>query len=95
MENFKTLIGKGFRSKKDGRTVLTNDYIIGRVNGIEYVLCGHCGEYKHRTMYGNNNEFVIVSYCTKEDYENFATEVEKLYPGLCEFYWKKDRAFKA
>lgn len=94
MENFKTLIRKGFRSKK-GRMVLTNDYIIGRVNGIEHVLCGHCSEHKHRAMYGNNNEFVIISYCTKEDYENFATEVEKLYPGLCEFYWEKDRAFKA
>lgn len=95
MEKFKTLIRKEYRSKNNGRTLWTNDYIIGRVNGIEYVLCGHCGEYKHRTMYGNNNEFVIVSYCTKEDYENFATEVEKLYPGLCEFYWEKDRAFKA
>lgn len=95
MENFKTLIGKEFRSKKDGRTVLTNDYIIGRVNGIEYVLCGHCGEYKHRAIHSNINGFVIISYCTKEDYENFATEVEKLYPGLCEFYWEKDRAFKA
>lgn len=93
MEKFKTLIRKGFRSKNNGRTILTNDYIIGRVNGIEYVLCGHCGEHKYSAMYGDNNEFVIISYCTKEDYENFATEVEKLYPGLCEFYWKKDRAF--
>lgn len=95
MENFKTLIRKGYRSKENGRTVLTNDYIIGRVNGIEYVLCGHCGEYKRRAMHCDNNGFVIISYCPKEDYENFATEVEKLYPGLCEFYWKKDRAFKA
>lgn len=80
---FKTVI-KG--THKHGQ----NLYVIGRLSGIGYVICGHlksfgCGINRN----GEHKDSCFIHECSPEQYEKFKELVEKEYPGLCIFNYKR------
>ena len=73
---FKTLV-------KFKRELGVNQYILGRISGINYMLCGD-----DKIQFANtcvNDEYILISICTAEQYAIFANVIEKQYPGLCVF----------
>lgn len=58
-----------------------NDYVVGRISGILYVVCG--GEEEPHTEIETGR--VLIANCTWEAYDRFKTIVKNLYPGLCKF----------
>ena len=83
---FMTLIKKDHEIK---RWNCLNDYVVGTIRGIQYVICHEPGEseFAHIRI---NEGLILTTDCTKEQYQHFSDIVEELYPGLCEFYYTKD-----
>lgn len=73
---FKTLVGRG-----------ANDYIRGRISGMQEVIC--VGFNKIGYANGKCDEGTIMTTkCSAEKYYLFAAVVERYYPGLCTFDYK-------
>jgi len=62
-----------------------NLYVIGRVSGIGFMLCGKDGTYAHMK---NDKGEILVHYCTLRQYRKFENVIRKHYPDLCKFYYK-------
>lgn len=57
-------------------------YILGVIDGIQYVVCGlSAGEMQTLP----NGDYLIGVNCIDIYYQNFAALVEHRYPGLCTF----------
>ena len=61
-----------------------NNYVFGFIRGIECAMCGIEGM-KHARRKSADDEWVIPTVCTEEQYRAFADMVSKIYPCLCEF----------
>lgn len=75
---FKTYVRAGHKLSR-------NDYVMGRLSGIKYVICNgdpNCG-FAHNYMSDGSRCFYVE--CTAEQYRRFAEVVEEIYPGLCVF----------
>lgn len=79
-KTFKTLI-KGDHKHSN------NDYIKGRISGIQFVMCG--GEETYPHIRNNDGAHILTHACTEKEYKAFADRIEWLYPGLCIFDWKE------
>lgn len=82
---FRTLI------KKDHK-FSDNDYVKGRITGIEYIVCFN-GDIERAQDLGFahvhfEDGILLKTICTKRQYEKFSKLVETMYPGLCEFDYK-------
>lgn len=64
------------------------DYVIGRIDGIMYILCEKESDERYTIMANDEIGHRLTVNCTEEQYEEFVKVTEKLYPGLCEFYSK-------
>lgn len=82
---FKTLV-------KGDHKLGCNEYVMGRISGIEYVLCN--GGTKPQQQFPwdynpENGDHRMMTFCTKKEYDNFANMIEYLYPGLCIFNYQE------
>lgn len=71
---------------------LSNDYVIGRINGIAYVMCDVCRSDERpyasfRDMQSGRYSFAVE--CSEAKYSAFAETIEENYPGLCIFNVKE------
>lgn len=78
---FKTLV-KGNHEKFGG-----NRYVVGKISGINHVLCGNSNRFAH-TFDDKTGDTLIKHECYQEQYDIFRITIEELYPGLCEFDYK-------
>lgn len=78
---------KQFKTAIDGKHKFgSNEYVLGRINGIMYVMCG--GEMNMSFGMKHNNKldiWVLTAECTERQYSAFADCIEEQYPGLCIF----------
>ena len=67
-----------------------NEYVMGKISGIEYALCGQGAKKQFPWDYnpetGNHR---MKTFCTEEEYTNFTNTIEYLYPGLCIFNYQE------
>ena len=76
--------------KSKDEVKISNDYTLGRIRGIEYVMCGGAPGANFGTMYcPTNGRHLFGTECSDEEYLAFKTMVERLYPGLCIFDGEK------
>lgn len=67
-----------------------NEYVAGRISGIECVLCNGGTKKQFPWDYNpENGDRRTKTFCTKEEYDNFANMIEYLYPGLCIFNYQE------
>ena len=86
-KKIRTKINLEYTSPK-GTNVQTNHYIRGRVHGFMTALCGDEKHYGNGVLTNEEGEvigYVMKTYATDEQYEQFKQLVEQQYPGLCEF----------
>ena len=64
-----------------------NEFILGRISGIGYIVANKKGFALMEICEGNvyRNEF------TPDEYDKFMNIIEDLYPGLCEFNYQIKR----
>ena len=65
-----------------------NEYIIGRISGIKFILCDGSASCALHGMYGADDGRIMVSECTQEQYDMFTNVVEKAYPNMCVFNYE-------
>ncbi len=71
-----------------------NSYVRGKIHSYKELICD--GErdgiskpaFAWKVVSGVGE--VIATVCTQEQYDRFSQMVEKHYPGLCEFDYKKE-----
>lgn len=64
----------------------SNEYILGRINGIMYAMCG--GRIDNSFGMKRNSKldiWILTVDCTERQYSAFADCIEEQYPGLCVF----------
>ena len=72
--------------KSEDEVGISNDYMLGRIRGIEYAMCGGEQGANFATMYcPKNGRRCFDTKCSDEEYLAFKAMVERLYPGLCIF----------
>lgn len=78
---YKTLVkGDDCRSK--------NQYNIGRINGIMFVICSRVNE----KPYGNRRKpegTILKVETTEARYSKFCKIIDYIYPGLCKFDYER------
>lgn len=63
-----------------------NDFVLGRIVGIQSVICDDdpcMGGYNMREA--KDGSIILVTRCTTGQYARFAEIVQTSYPGLCKF----------
>ena len=73
--------------KSEDEHVLSNDYTLGRVHGIAYVMCDLWMSERLYPMFRDvqNGRHSFEMECSEAKYLAFAETIEKIYPGLCIF----------
>ena len=56
-----------------------NEYIIGRISGIGYILSG---EHKDEALIITDKGTIYSNVFTAQNYDKFINIIDKLYPGL-------------
>lgn len=90
VQKFKTFIKKRFRNARSGEYKEINDYCLGRIIGIQDVICNSNMDIAYgvvliRDDNGNEIGCKTTAICTEEKYERFKQIIERHYPELCEF----------
>lgn len=65
-----------------------DNYVLGRISGIQYVVCDRVGTETEQPLYGRGFTAlgsIFKTKCTAEQYDEFASIVESEYPELCVF----------
>ena len=70
--------------KNDHKIYGQNEYVLGRISGLQYAYCDGNPVIGHATQRGEDKT-IFIAECSEDKYEKFKTVVEELYPGLCEF----------
>lgn len=70
--------------KNDHKIYGQNEYVLGRISGLQYAYCGGDPKIGYAVMRGEEKT-IFTAECSEEQYERFKTVVEEMYPGLCEF----------
>lgn len=74
---------------KDEHKLGKNDYVLGRISGIQYMCCYNQPDVEYANTYVPNLGYIIsAEFENFGAYSNFRTNVERLYPELCVFDYK-------
>ena len=72
--------------KSKDEVEFSNDYVLGRIRGIEYAMCGGSSGSNFATMHcPQNGRRRFDTECSEEEYFAFKAMVNSSYPGLCIF----------
>lgn len=80
-KEFKTLV------KENHKKFGGNRYVVGRISGINHILCGDTMKFPHECDDEGNT--IITHECYQEQYDIFKITIEDLYPDLCIFDYKR------
>lgn len=69
--------------------IFSNDYVIGRIMGVNYVTCNGVPGRGYGIFMNDDGSQIFHTVCTAEQYMTFAKIVEEMYPGLCVFDYKE------
>lgn len=81
---FVTHVKKGARPWRDDNC----DFVVGRVSGMKTAICDFDNKPDYADYYGPDG-VLLITKCTQEQYDKFTEIVEKNYPGLCDFDYKR------
>ena len=92
MKQFSTLIKGEIRgTTKNGKEIIVplTDWMVGKICGIQHVFCDTVSD-TMCAIYHDERGTIITTNCNEENYKQFISVVEKLYPDQCEFYYNYD-----
>lgn len=82
MDKFKVLT----LIRGDYKFQVPEEYILGKIAGIGYMICGQSRGYTMRRI--KDKGAIYEKEFTVDEYDNFMNIIEELYPGLCEFNYQ-------
>ena len=72
-----------------GDKVTSNDYVIGRIMGVNYVMCNGVPDNGWGVVVNDDGTRVFNTECSAGKYAAFADVVDEMYPGLGIFDYKE------